>query len=158
MTENQRLKLIQRHLGFSSQEDFATVLGIKQGSLSDIYRAKNGIRVSDSIKMKLVKEFSINIEWLEKGIGDIQNKKSIVIDNSDNKGINNNINGEVSGSLTISQNELSDLFGLNNDINFMNKELSQLLKTSQEQLTESQKQLTESQKQINILLEIIKNK
>lgn len=69
MTENQRLKIIQTVLKFPSQEKFASALGIKQGSLSDIYREKGGVGVSDSIKRKLEKEFSINIDWLETGEG-----------------------------------------------------------------------------------------
>ncbi|WGU68209.1 LexA family transcriptional regulator [Capnocytophaga canimorsus] len=64
--------MLQKKLGFSNQTDFATALGIKQGSLSDIYRGKNGIGVSDSIKMTLIKDYSINIEWLETGNGEIR--------------------------------------------------------------------------------------
>lgn len=71
MTENQRLKEVQKTLGFSSQTKFADVLGIKQGSLSDIYREKNNIKVSDSIKMTLLKDYSININWLETGEGEM---------------------------------------------------------------------------------------
>lgn len=70
-SENKRLKEIQKILGFKSQQLFADALNIKQGTLSDIYRAKNGIRVSDAIKRRLDKEFSINIEWLETGAGTI---------------------------------------------------------------------------------------
>ena len=61
MTENQRLKIIQKKLSFNSQAEFAKALGIKQGSLSDIYREKKGVGVSDSIKMRLEKEYSIMI-------------------------------------------------------------------------------------------------
>lgn len=71
MTENKRLKELQKILNFSSQEKFAQVLGIKQGSLSDIYRAKGGIGVSSSIKRVLEKEYSINIDWLETGEGEM---------------------------------------------------------------------------------------
>lgn len=85
MTENQRLRKLQNDLKFANQEEFAKVLGIKQGSLSDIYRAKKGIKVSESIKRILEKEYSINIEWLEMGEGDVfvqgsnmQNSKSVV--------------------------------------------------------------------------------
>ncbi|MFJ1431914.1 S24 family peptidase [Capnocytophaga canimorsus] len=73
MTENQRLKYLQKILGFSSQTEFANALGIKQGSLSDIYRKKNGIGVSDSIKMILLKDYSINTDWLETGEGEMLN-------------------------------------------------------------------------------------
>lgn len=70
-SENQRLIEVQKKLGFSSQKDFAEALGIKQGSLSDIYREKKGIKVSLSIKKILSKEFSINIKWLETGEGNM---------------------------------------------------------------------------------------
>lgn len=72
MTENERLKILQSELGFSSQAKFAEKLHLKQGSLSDIYRGKGGIKVSDSIKRILEKEYSINIDWLEKGEGEMQ--------------------------------------------------------------------------------------
>ncbi|GJQ07478.1 hypothetical protein CAPN010_16360 [Capnocytophaga cynodegmi] len=77
MTENKRLKVLQKELGFSNQTDFANVLGIKQGSLSDIYREKNGIGVSDSIKMILIKDYSINIDWLKTGKGEMFDNKKI---------------------------------------------------------------------------------
>lgn len=70
-SENERLRELQKLLGFKSQESFATVLGIKQGSLSDIYRSKDGVKVSSSIKRVLEKEYSINIDWLETGQGDM---------------------------------------------------------------------------------------
>lgn len=38
MSENDRLKELQSFLKFRNQSEFATALGIKQGSLSDIYR------------------------------------------------------------------------------------------------------------------------
>ncbi len=71
MTENERLREIQKALGYTNQTAFANVFGIKQGSLSDIYRSKNGIKVSDSIKRILDKDFSINIDWLETGEGNM---------------------------------------------------------------------------------------
>ena len=77
MTENNRLKELQGRLGFSSQSDFAKKLGIKQGSLSDIYRGKKFVGVSDSIKRILDKEFSINIEWLETGNGNMFKSENV---------------------------------------------------------------------------------
>lgn len=71
MNENERLKELQKALNFSSQKKFADALGIKQGSLSDVYRGKSGIGVSDSIKKVLEKEYSINIKWLESGTGEM---------------------------------------------------------------------------------------
>lgn len=82
MSENQRLKELQKTLNFSSQEKFAKVLGIKQGSLSDIYRMKSGIKVSDSIKRKLETEYSINIKWLESGIGSVFINKTDKFENN----------------------------------------------------------------------------
>ena len=67
---------------------FGVVLGLKQGSLSDVYRAKGGLGVSDSIKRILDKEFSINIDWLETGEGEMlkptnnKNKISSTLDYS----------------------------------------------------------------------------
>lgn len=45
-------------------------MGIKQGSLSDIYRAKNGIGVSGQIKIALSKH-GVNIDWLDTGKGEM---------------------------------------------------------------------------------------
>jgi len=69
-TENQRLKILQKDLGFKTQGAFADALGIKQGSLSDIYRGKDGIKVSNSIKFKLETLYNINIDWLENERGE----------------------------------------------------------------------------------------
>lgn len=77
MTENDRLRVLQKELGFKSQAAFAAVLGIKQGSLSDVYRAKSGIGVSDSIKRILEKDYSINIGWLERGEGEMLKSESL---------------------------------------------------------------------------------
>lgn len=88
MTENQRLKEIQKVLKFSSQEKFAQILGIKQGSLSDIYRSKDGIGVSSSIKRILEKEYSINIDWLETGEGEmLKPDDNLPMINYDNRGV-----------------------------------------------------------------------
>lgn len=83
MTENKRLRELQGRLGFSSQSDFAKKLGIKQGSLSDIYREKKGVGVSDSIKRILDKEFSINIGWLETGNGNILKSENVLEKDAD---------------------------------------------------------------------------
>ena len=84
MSENQRLAELQKILGFRSQAEFAAALGIKQGSLSDIYRGKNGIGVSAAIKSRLFKDYSINIDWVETGAG------SMYVENS---GTQKNVNG-----------------------------------------------------------------
>ena len=130
MTENQRLKIIQKKLSFNSQADFAKALGIKQGSLSDIYREKKGVGVSDSIKMKLEKEYSININWIETGEGEII--KNMNIDNSNIKSTNsiigNNITGNGNISISFSNEDISKIIE-------QHKELTERLKTSQEQIT-----------------------
>lgn len=71
MTSNQRLKEVQKILNFRTQQEFADALGIKQGSLSDIYRGKVG--VSSAILLTLSKDYSINIEWLKTGEGSMLN-------------------------------------------------------------------------------------
>ena len=138
MTENQRLKIIQKKLSFNSQADFAKALGIKQGSLSDIYREKKGVGVSDSIKMKLEKEYSININWIETGEGEII--KNMKIDNSNIKSTNSIIGNNITGSGNIS-------------ISFSNEDISKIIEQHKE-LTE---RLKTSQEQITTLLEILKN-
>lgn len=136
MTENQRLREVQKALSFSSQAEFAKVLGLKQGSLSDIYREKKGVGVSDSIKMKLEKEYSINIDWIETGEGDMI-KKNILIDNSSiNSNTNSIIGANISGNVTIS---------------ISNEDVSKIIEQHKE-LTE---RLKVSQEHINTLLEII---
>lgn len=67
-TENQRLK-IYRESKNMSQQQFADLIGIKQGSYSDQERGK--VRVSGDVKVALFKEYSLNIDWLETGIGDM---------------------------------------------------------------------------------------
>ena len=141
MTKNQRLKEIQKKLSFNSQAEFAEFLGIKQGSLSDIYREKKGIGVSDSIKMKLEKEFSINIDWLKTGEGEMI-KKEINIDNS-----------QVNAQNSVIGNNITNNKG-NVIISFSNEDISKIIEQHKE-LTE---RLKTSQEQISVLLEIIKNK
>lgn len=69
-TANERLRRLQKILGYTSQQAFADALGIKQGSLSDVYRAKNGIGVSAQIKIALSR-LGVNIDWLDTGEGEI---------------------------------------------------------------------------------------
>lgn len=116
-------------------------MGIKQGSLSDIYREKKGIGVSDSIKMKLEKEFSINIDWLKTGEGEMI-KKEINIDNS-----------QVNAQNSVIGNNITNNKG-NVIISFSNEDISKIIEQHKE-LTE---RLKTSQEQISVLLEIIKNK
>ena len=72
---NERLRTLQKVLGYTSQQAFADALGIKQGSLSDIYRAKNGIGVSGQIKIALSK-YGVNIDWLDTGEGEMLHSTS----------------------------------------------------------------------------------
>ncbi|MCZ4242929.1 LexA family transcriptional regulator [Pedobacter punctiformis] len=78
MTENQRLKTLIDILHFKTQKDFAEKIKIQQGSLSDILREKNGMGISNAIKDKLNLILGVNIEWLEKGIGEPIIKESII--------------------------------------------------------------------------------
>ncbi len=146
-TENKRLKELQKLLDFKNQVDFADFLGIKQGSLSDIYREKGGISVSDSIKLKLMRVYSINIEWLENGVGtpfsSEDRTQTINNDHSDNN-MNNNISGNVKGDIVISHNDITKLIELQKGSQDIQKELNKRLETSQNQ--------------INTLLEILKTK
>lgn len=78
MSENKRLKEVQKALGFKSQKEFAEKLNIQQGSLSDIYREKPGVGVSNSIKRILELEYSINIKWIETGEGKMKNDDTLL--------------------------------------------------------------------------------
>lgn len=68
-TENQRLKIVMSKLGFKTQSAFARALNVKQGSLSDIFREKPGVGVSNSIKDKLEILYKVNKAWIETGEG-----------------------------------------------------------------------------------------
>lgn len=70
MTENQRLKILQKLLGFKTQVLFADALNLKPGTLSDILREKEGVGVSAATKRILEKSYNVNIDWLETGIGE----------------------------------------------------------------------------------------
>lgn len=63
---NERLKEFRRELGMN-QEEMANVLGLKQGSYSDIERGRVGI---SGILTKLIKLYKINPVWLIEGEGD----------------------------------------------------------------------------------------
>lgn len=66
LTENQRLKIIRKKMGFT-QAEFASSLGIKQGSYSDIERGKVGI--SGVMVKALITKYRINPIWLYQGLG-----------------------------------------------------------------------------------------
>ena len=78
-TENQRLKFF-RLLKDYTQKEFAELANIKQGSYADQERGK--VKVSGDVKLALFKEFSLNIDWLETGEGEmLVPDKDEVIDN-----------------------------------------------------------------------------
>lgn len=64
--ENTRLRQVRKHLDMD-QEEFGKILGIKQGSLSDIERGKDGLGVSEHIKNILYDKLKVNKEWFENG-------------------------------------------------------------------------------------------
>lgn len=65
-SENERLKLIRKTLGYN-QEDFAPTIGLTQGGYSDIERGKNGL--SGKVKLMLVNVHKVNLSYLEKNQG-----------------------------------------------------------------------------------------
>jgi len=65
-SENERLKLIRKTLGYN-QEDFAPTIGLTQGGYSDIERGKNGL--SGKVKLMLVNVHKVNLNYLEKNQG-----------------------------------------------------------------------------------------
>jgi transcriptional regulator with XRE-family HTH domain len=67
-SENERLKLIRKALGYN-QLDFALSIGLTQGGYSDIERGKNGI--SGKVKLMLINIHKININYLEKNQGEM---------------------------------------------------------------------------------------
>lgn len=72
MSENQRLKILMKELGFTKQFQFAEAIELKAGTLSDILRGKVGVGVSDKTKRILEKSYNVNIDWLETGEGNIR--------------------------------------------------------------------------------------
>lgn len=66
--ENVRLKVMRKKMGHS-QKEFADILGIKQGSYSDIERGKVGI--SGNLLKVLINKYRINPLWLYDGKGEV---------------------------------------------------------------------------------------
>ena len=69
-TENERFKILQKELGYKSQQQFADALGVTQAAISGIYNKAKGIGVSSAIKKKL-SEMGVNIDWLVSGTGSV---------------------------------------------------------------------------------------
>ena len=84
MEMNIRLKAVRTYLNLN-QEKFASELGIKQGSLSDIER--NRIGVSSRIIDVLVNKFEINSAWFHTGEGDMFLKENNYISELKNEGV-----------------------------------------------------------------------
>jgi len=57
-------------LHFRTQQEFAAALDMKAGSLSDVLRAKDNMKVSNAIKDRLAFRFNVNREWLTHGLGE----------------------------------------------------------------------------------------
>lgn len=66
-------------LHFKTQNDFAKMLNMKSGSLSDVLRGKDGMGVSNAIKDRLELKYGINREWLTTGEGEPYLKKDPII-------------------------------------------------------------------------------
>ncbi|MBX2916427.1 MAG: helix-turn-helix transcriptional regulator [Cyclobacteriaceae bacterium] len=75
-TSNQRLRQLRRQLNLT-QKEFADIISIKQGSLSDIERGRIGI--SEKIIDLVVEKFNINRTWLLAGSGKTSNDKNFKI-------------------------------------------------------------------------------
>ena len=67
-----RLKTLRIELGYK-QGEFAQLVGLKQGSYSDIERGKNAINLK--ILGFLAKNYNVNANWLILGDGEIYLKK-----------------------------------------------------------------------------------
>lgn len=66
MKEHERLKLLQKTLGFT-QVELSQSLDIKQGSYSDVERGKAGI--SAMLMKVLLRKYNVNPLWLCEGAG-----------------------------------------------------------------------------------------
>ncbi len=66
-SENSRLKLVRKTLKLS-QLELSKALNMKQGSLSDIERGKDGLGVSSNIKLGLQSKYRVNIDFIENGV------------------------------------------------------------------------------------------
>ncbi len=67
LTPNERLKELRQKMSISAK-DFASSLGIKQGSYSDIERGK--VLFSSTVMKKLDEIYNINLNWLLSGMGE----------------------------------------------------------------------------------------
>ena len=64
---NERIKQIRKALGLN-QTEFGKALGLKASSISDIENGR--CKVSDQVKIAVIKCFHVDSNWLETGYGD----------------------------------------------------------------------------------------
>jgi transcriptional regulator with XRE-family HTH domain len=69
-TPNERLRLVRKALNLS-QVEISKILNIKQGSYSDVERGRSGVGVSNTIKLILKDKYSVSIDYLTTGEGDM---------------------------------------------------------------------------------------
>lgn len=75
MSINSRIKTVRKKMGMN-QTEFASRLGIKQSSLSDIENGKTITIDERNIKI-ICQQFNVNENWLRSGEGEIFNKLNI---------------------------------------------------------------------------------
>jgi transcriptional regulator with XRE-family HTH domain len=98
MNENQRLKEVRKTLNLS-QRTFSEILGIKQGSYSDIERGKTGI---SAVMIKgLITKFRVDPLWLCEGKGDMFINKNGV----PQRYTDDNLSGDISLPATEDEDE-----------------------------------------------------
>ncbi len=136
--------MVERILQFIEYKGISKLAFYKDVGLSNGFLDKNKSIGADNL-VKILKKYSeIDPVWLLFGEGKMLKEDNQLQKNKGKKSNQNNINGQISGNLSISQNELSDFIEIQ-------KNMNEIIKTTQNQLTESQKQ-------VNTLLEILKNK
>lgn len=65
---NERIKELRKHLNLT-QDEFGTKLGVAKSSISNIEKGRYG--VTDQMIKLMVKEFSVNENWLRTGDGEM---------------------------------------------------------------------------------------
>ncbi|MFP4556594.1 MAG: helix-turn-helix domain-containing protein [Bacteroidales bacterium] len=91
MTENERIKQLRKHLGYT-QRFFSSTLEIKQGSYSDVERGKAG--VSAILLKNLIKKYRVNPLWLCEGEGRMFIDEALVNKTYDAPNVSNNYKKE----------------------------------------------------------------
>lgn len=133
-----RLILFLEYLGIG-QNKFAQNVGLSAGFVNNL-----GENISSKSLNKILGVYpQLNEKWLLTGEEDMLKTNNIAKFKRD-ASINNNIYGDVNGTMTISHNDFSNLLELQRGYQDAQKEFNEILKTSQSQ--------------IDTLLEILKNK